>query len=99
MELELQILENEKLESRLKQRESKHYCPNCKAVIATGNICTECGEEVGHVKETYTDQDFDEYLKQVEKEGEEFNAAGGIKGLKWEEVPDNEKIDGKDSRN
>jgi len=93
MELELQTLMNDKVKSIPKQQQ----CPNCNAVMTDiGNICKECGEEVGHVKETYTDPDFDDYVKQVEKEGEEFNAAGGIKSFQWEEVPD-EKINGKNS--
>lgn len=83
IELEFEI--DKLLEEKAKELKSRQgVCLTCNVPLID-NICPECGKEVGHVTETFHDDGFEDYTKQVEKEWKEFE-----KETKWEDAPDEE---------
>jgi len=80
LEFEIDKLIEEKTKRLIKKVSHQNICPTCESELI-GNKCPECGTKVGNITETYHDDGFEEYEKQIEREWAE---------IRWEDVPDEE---------
>ena len=83
MELEYEI--DQIFEEKSKTRDALRLCPRCRSAMK-GDVCTECGFRSSSKTEHYFDPDWEEYFNELEKDNEGLE--DGLKGLKWEDVPD-----------